>query len=351
MKLEELLKDYNHSPLTLKVNYLLIPVTLLKPTEDNAEIFNQLLLLCKNEIRTKFKRTKSGGISIKHLRLPAYDYTYASSAVELIIATIDGFYRIQFRSKLYENENTEQVLSGHKAFLKLKEHLKKFQINLDNYAVENGEEINSQTEQYIISEERKSSLNLTFNNVHHLDFHSSFPAGLVNTHPEFKNAINDLYIRRKTDPVCKAILNYSIGYLHSKYINYKYSILSRDAINDNNKRIREMREKLINSGRIPLLYNTDGIWYTGEIYHDENEGPNLGQWENDHINCKFRAKSKGAYEFIENDQYYPVIRGRTYLDREKDRKDWAWGDIYQADIIIFYATEDGIKYRRDVKNG
>jgi hypothetical protein len=95
------------------------------------------------------------------------------------------------------------------------------------------------------------------------------------------------------------------------------------------------------AGRQILAYNTDGIWYAGEEYHGEGEGPELGQWGHDHRNCKIRFKSAGAYEFIEDGKYYPVIRGLTLLDKVKDRDtEWQWGDIFNAPEYGYYFDED-----------
>ena len=132
--------------------------------------------------------------------------------------------------------------------------------------------------------------------------------------------------------------------MQSKWCGYKYAHLSRDAITDNNNRIIKLSDELSSQGRVILSYNTDGIWYQGEIYHGNGEGHDLGQWENDHINCQFRMKSDGSYEFIENGKYYPVVRGYTRLDRIKPRTEWVWGDIYQAGIITFSIDINGIKY-------
>ena len=103
-----------------------------------------------------------------------------------------------------------------------------------------------------------------------------------------------------------------------------------------------------NSGRIVISYNTDGVWYDGEIYHGEGEGPNLGQWSNDHVNCMFRAKSAGAYEFIEDGKYYPVVRGQTTLDAIKPRSSWEWGDIYKSTSLqYYYNPKDMHIYRKE----
>jgi hypothetical protein len=116
--------------------------------------------------------------------------------------------------------------------------------------------------------------------------------------------------------------------------------ISRDGIKDTNDRLKEITKRLVAAGRVPLCYNTDGVWYLGEVYHGEGEGKNMGEWENDHINCKIRFKSRGAYEYIENDVYHPVIRGVSSYERVKPKKDWEWGDIYQGIINEYSWDED-----------
>ena len=107
----------------------------------------------------------------------------------------------------------------------------------------------------------------------------------------------------------------SQGFFQSKYspVYYQFSHLSRAMIHDNNEWIREKVKRLVDYGCAPLLKNTDGIWYSGPLYHDEDEGSGLGQWKSDHINCTWRCKSKGCYEFIENGVYTPVARGVSKL--------------------------------------
>ena len=49
-----------------------------------------------------------------------------------------------------------------------------------------------------------------------------------------------------------------------------------------------------------------------------------------------------AYEFIENGQYYPVMRGISPLDKVKPRSEWKWGDIYVGSILTFSFSYIGI---------
>lgn len=346
-QLQELLKDFQPTVFNNKeINYINIKCSLLTPNIENANKFNEILYYLKENVKRKVYRTKSGGISKSHfVRTPSYDYTYSISGAELLILTEFGYYRIQFRPKLAETDNAK-AMSGRKAFNKFKEILSENGINLDDYAVDNGEEVKQEIEKPMIKMERNMFISTEdhngFKNAHHIDFHNSYPGGLMITHPEFKPVIEMMYSKRKENPIYKAILNYSIGFMQSKWVGYKYAALSRDAINNNNARLRRVAQALKESGRTVLAYNTDGIWYCGEIYHGEGEGKNVGQWENDHINCQIRFKSAGAYEFIENGKYHPVVRGYTKLDTIKSRDEWSWGDIYKNDIIVFKLTENGI---------
>ena len=121
--------------------------------------------------------------------------------------------------------------------------------------------------------------------------------------------------------------------MQSSIIHARYARLSRDAIHDNNRRVYELAERVRAAGYIPLLYNTDGFWYCDPEhkgpYHGAGEGSGLGEWHTDHHAEKWRAKSAGAYEYIENGEYTPVIRGRTRLDLTQHRRDWQWGDIFE----------------------
>ena len=100
-----------------------------------------------------------------------------------------------------------------------------------------------------------------------------------------------------------------------------------------------MIAKLELNGRIPLLTNTDGIWYYSDLgpYHDNNEGDKLGNWQNDHNNCKFLMTSEGAYQYEENNVCYSVVRGLCNLDLvEPDRTKWKFGDILNLNNVYTF---------------
>lgn len=333
--------EIKKSEFTWKPNYIKIPCTILKPNKENMEIFNQELWVVKfNEGFTELERSPSGGLTSR-VHFPSYSYTYGNTGAELLVLDLDGFYRLQFRAEP-EKVSEERTLSGRNAFQKFVEILEYYNINIDDYAVEDGEYYKAQIEKPMISLYDESLKDKVLGSVHHIDFHNSYPGGLKRTHPEFSEVIDDLYRMRKDNPIYKAILNYSIGFMQSKWCNYRYAKLSRDAINDNNARIRQVSDALKNSGRSIIAYNTDGIWYKGDVFHGELEGKNCGEWENDHINCTIRFKSAGSYEYIENNHYYPVVRGYTNLDKIRPRSEWKWGDIYKAVVSEFYFTDDGI---------
>ena len=331
--LKELL-ELKHSPPSRHTNYLLIPANIINITREGAEKFNRLYFYVKSLNLPYIERTPSGGIKNgRDAVRPAWDITSTRNSVEMTVLLPEGSWRIQFRTKLPEG------MSGKKAFTNFKKILLKRGIDLEDYAVENGKEIKKQIESPLIGAKRQSFYDIEFSSVHHIDFHSSFPAGLANTHPEFRPILEEIYRKREEKEIYKNILNFSIGFMQSLGgCKAKYAVLARDAIEDNNLRVKNLAMELEKKGRIILLFNTDGIWYQGPIFHGAGEGEGLGEWHNDHKNCIFRAKSAGAYEFIEDGIYFPVVRGVSNESKEA----WKWGDIYteKANPEKFYFTEE-----------
>lgn len=340
-EIKELYK-LKHSPFKRKPNYFKIPTTRLHYNTQNIELFNSiyLTLMKKKKHYTEIIRTPSGGISLNKPPLAAtrqYDVRQSGAFIEMTIINNDGCWRVQMAAGKKSSELGENpILSGKQAFFRFREFLKEnYKIILEDFAIEDGEIVNHTIEKPLIFMRHETiTANKTFEGVHHIDFHNSYPAGLANTHEEFREAITFLYNNRYKKPEYKDLLNFTIGFMHSKFVKYQYAHLARDAIADSNKRVMALARRVELAGGRILLFNTDGFWYKGEIYHGAGEGRALGQWSNDHVNCKFRAKSAGAYEFIENETYNPVIRGYTKLDELKDRGNWEWGDIYQENAEI-----------------
>lgn len=344
--------NINYTGGVINPNLLKIPVTQLKPKVENIHIINELYFYLISSDFERFKRTNSGGIGIKGLVLPAYDVqllkTKAGSfnGVEIVVVTGDYMFRLSFTGRPILE------MSGHAAFNKFIKVCKKFNVDLSKFEIstEEGKVQKSFIPKAKIEVTDYLEFDKTYENVHHIDYHNSYPAGLANHFPELSEPIHYMYEHRKRTPVYKTVLNASIGYMQSPYSGYKYAHLSRAAIQDNNDRIdmlSSMVENSTDAERHVLAYNTDGFWYNGSEFHGEGEGNDLGQWHNDHVNCTIRFKSKGAYEYIENGKYTPVLRGSCLLDKYKDRTEWEWGDIYDEDaqpVKFGFSIMKGVYY-------
>lgn len=335
------------SPITLYPNYTLIPVT----RTDNVDKFNEVLFEYRDRNYNPIKRTPSGGISCKRFRGTGFDLTYNKWGCELLVIDWEGCFRLQFRNKILDDPNInekEKKITGTQALNKFRCELKKIGIDLNDYAISNGKEVKELIEKPLIKLERNSYKDITFENCHHIDINSSYPAGVKEYHPEFAPVIDKWYrLKKEGHKEYKAYLNLMIGTMQSKYQGYKYADISKYAIGRNNQKIRDMAQWLRDNNRTVLLYNTDGIWFKGDALPQELQSSELGGFKQDHSNCTFRAKSNGAYEFKENGKYYPVVRGHTKLDTVKSRDKWEWGDIYQEDaskIQKYQITlEEGVK--------
>lgn len=333
--------EIKRSPVTLKPNYIYIPVT----RTDNPDEFNEVLFSYNKRGYNKLNRTPSGGISVKGFRGTGISLTTNKWGAELIIIDYEGCFRLQFRNKILDDiDEVEKKITGKQSLNKFYQELKQIGIDLEDYAIDNGKEVKETIEKPMIKLERHSFTDITFENAHHIDINSSYPAGVKEYHPEFGPVIDKWYrLKREGNKEYKAYLNLMIGTMQSKYIGYKYADISAYAIKRNNDKIIEMAQWLKNNGRTVISYNTDGIWFIGEPY--PNSSKELGEFKQDHTNCKFRAKSAGAYEFIEDGKYYPVIRGKTRLDDIKKRDEWRWGDIYQD------SAQETKKYRVTIERG
>lgn len=319
----------------------------LKFNDVDVDVFNTVLdLLEESDLNMIQRKDKTGSIALGKAKYNnCYAWDLERRRTGLRITVIIGVKQWVFKIGAFSSKDEKPGIYPSQAFYIFKNKCLDYGIDLDKYKITNGKEIKEQIESPLITMfNHMDKTDPGLDNVHHIDFHSSYPAGLANTHPEFKQVLEEIYNKRN-DPqftiINKAILVDSIGWMQS----YKpernrfaeWAHLSRDAIADNNKRIIELTVRLRSSGRKILGYNTDGIWYRGEIYHGKGEGKNLGDWSNDHINCLFRSKSDGAYEFIENGKYNVVVRGLTTYDMiEPNRDKWKWGDMYKGTNINYH---------------
>ena len=337
--------ELKRASITLHPNYIMIPVT----RTDSIDEFNEVLFNYKDRGYKPISRTKSGGISWKGFRGTAFDLTTNRWGCELLVIDYEGMFRLQFRKNILDDPLLDEgklKITGTQSLNKFYTELKNIGIDLNDYAIDNGKEVKATIEKPIIQLARQSYKDVIFENCHHIDINSSYPAGVKEYRPEFAPVIDKWYrLKKEGYKEYKAYLNLMIGAMQSQYQGYRYADISKYAIERNNKKLRDMAQWLKENGRTVLLYNTDGIWFTGEAFPKEMQSNKLGAFKQDHTNCKFRAKSDGAYEFIENGIYYPVIRGKTRLDNLKPRFAWQWGDIYQQD------AEQIQKYRVTLENG
>ena len=337
----------------LKPNRIKIPVNYINDTDEFNAVYQQVY----NQNWQKFEWTDKKYIQKKHLNYPSYNWRKNGNGIDLTILSPEGFFTIRHMFNKYagmsglsgKEGTTAKYVSPMDAFNNFKSICAKYGVNLNDYKIDNGLEVKKEIEKTMI---RMDAPKLTGENktyiAHHIDIHSAWPAALARLHPEFQKPIEYIYKKKEEESkkgadssnnVFKAILNYSIGWMQSiEKSNAQWAHLSRDAINDNNRYMRELAQQLKDSGRMVLAYNTDGIWYCGDIYHGAGEGEELGQWSNDHTNCAIRFKSAGSYEYIENGKYKPVVRGKTKLEQIKPRDKWEWGDIFTqlASEIIKY---------------
>ena len=332
----------------IETNYTYLPITTFKFIEQDIAYFNTLSDWLHNSGMVKIVRTRSGGICTdkhKGAYFPSYDIRSKYNGVEItIISNVYGSMRIQWRNVSKELfKDAKLNIDGKRAFYKFKDICLQHKIDLKNYmeldkekAKANKESIEKAYIRFYNEDIEKKYKNKPIQNCHHIDYHSSYMTGLVNKFPEFKEVVEYIYSKRKSDNAYyKAILNMTQGYMQSDLCQLKWAHLSKAMIEDNNRRLDYLTDCLLKNGDEILLYNTDGIWYKGPIYHGPYEGDGIGTWHNDHENCLLRIRTKGCYEFIEDNKYHPVVRGITTLDRVKLREDWQWGDIYKAEVIQF----------------
>ena len=337
MEVRALIRKHSKGVRQLKFNQWQAKPVYLEFNNKGVKLFNTIYRALKESNLSPILRTESG--SIKQGRKYNRNSWDIRGKGTLTLTVCLGIELHVF--KLAGKIQAERKMSGGQAFKIFKQLCLDAGIDLDTYAIYDGKEVKKEIKDILIDQ---TVLDTELENVHHIDFHNSYPAGLANTHSEFKPLLERLFDMRKQQPELKEVLNYSIGYMQSKWIGYRWANLARDAINDNYKRLSELTIRLLINGRKVLGHNTDGIWYQGEVYHGEGEGDKLGEWSNDHINCKFRAKSSGAYEYIEDGKYHAVVRGVP-----NDLKDnWQWGDIYNNHPMIYvWDDEEGVVMYED----
>lgn len=349
---------YLSAPPTMKPNKKDIPVNNFTTEPESMQEWNEIYQYCYQlEQEGKLKQfviTPSTGISVKRGNICGAMWTLQknrSNTMMMIILRHPENARY-YKFKFGYSEDPSQTGAGYHAYQTYVQELKKDGVNIKDLALPGTKEENLEVKNTIPKAMIKCMVTprVTLYNCHHIDLNSAFQAGMSEAFPVLRPTVERIYALRNIDAahkkVYKDILNMTQGFFQSEMVSYRYSHISKAGYEWTNKRILELTEKLEFSGRRIVGYNTDGIWYQGDVYHDSDEGSNLGQWKNDHINCKLRYKSHGCYEFWnEKEGYKPVFRGKMSYELEKPREQWTWGDIFKSEEIKYTFTT-GYGWRR-----
>ena len=358
-------------------NLLNVPTTWLEPKEEDVEIFNQAYFATKDY--PDFLRTRSGGISKNPLHFRYYQriLDIGKASVGLYVVEPQRCYKLVFRRAYKsESEGDELNLSGGVAFGMFRRRLKRASGRdlLAENAIANGKEIKKTIPAPDIRLNQKFK-DVAVENAFHVDINSAYMSGICKKFGDlgdgvFREVVEDIYEHRHDGTPStrynKSIFNCAQGFMQSRWCilpvgedgkkyGYALSHFSKAGIEDCKKRLSEIIKLYEDLGCELVGTNTDGAWMvpsSPEEFDIEKlrdvpgYGNRLGEFRIDHWNCLLRFRSVGAYEYIENGLYNPVVRGRTRLDFIKPRTEWEWGDIYQEDakpIRYAFTKEYGIE--------
>ena len=323
-------------------------------TDEYVDKFNHIVDLCSEAGLEDLLLTPAGHISKKNSDADAFAVgPGGGNRFVIILSTSEGNVRIWLTPNTQEF-GKKKPMTGHRGYQLLAKEFAKDNVLLPNYAEPNGEKIKETIEKPMIDVD-EDIIGFTIHGANHLDFHSAYPGALAECYPEMRPTIERLFKQRTDNPELKIALDAGIGFFQSQYCRimdcgpYSLARLAQKALNRNKEKMVELTERMKKLDYQILAHNTDGIWYTGGIYHGGGEGPNVGEWENDHINTTIRFKSRGSYEYIENGIYHPVVRGRTRLDDKKPRDTWEWGDIFNYGFIYKYAFNTNTRKVEKIK--
>lgn len=343
------LTKYKHSKYKLKPNKKKLPINDF--TFDRVDEFNKIYQYAKDNFQL-VKPTQSQGISVKSSERfeERYFVVKGNERFEMVIICADGCYRFL----LHNQKQKGNDINGRKACREIYTKAVEYGIDFNKYMVSDGLKYKSEIVKPHIQVMDKFYIGKVIENVHHIDLNSSYASRISEAYPELKPMYDELYSKRKeNNDYYKHVLTNSIGAWQSEHcvnpndkrtsIPYALSNLSKIAVNGTRHKIEDLINKLENTGRLPLLTNTDGIWYYGSMYHDSEEGTELCQWKNDHKKCRFLMMSSGAYQYEEDGVCHTVVRGICNLDAiEPDRKKWEFGAIKRLNYIVTYKFVEGI---------
>lgn len=356
-------------------NLIKIAITWMDPTKEHAELWNGAYRDTMSYIDVT--PTPSGGISKKGFNFRYYSklLDITNNSMNLYVITPKGCYALRFRDAYRKQEGGDENLSGCVAFNKFRRLLQREGngFDLSTLAISNGLEVKQTiaAPDIRLMEDFQDKI---IEHAFHVDIHSAYFAGIVKKFGHcgdgaLGHVVNYIYEHRNDGTqgarYNKSILNCSQGFMQSQWDivkapgeerarGYAHAHLSKAGIEDCKKTLAVIIELYEKIGCRLIATNTDGAWLCPPKGHELDRemlqdvpgyGSKLGEFAIDHYDCLLRYRSRGAYEYIENGAYNPVIRGRTHLDFLKPRATWEWGDIYhkQAKVVKYrFFENDGI---------
>lgn len=347
-------------------NLIKIPVTWMDPKKEDAELWT---IAYQDTIGYHdIVPTLSGGISKKGVNFRYFSklIDVTSNSINLYVVRPGGCYAFRFRD-VYSRDKEDGNLSGCVAFNKFRRLLQREGngFELGSLAIPNGLQVKQTiaTPDIRLNPEFRDKI---IEHAFHVDIHQAYFAGIVKHYGHlgdgaFGHVVEYIYEHRNDgtpqSKYNKSILNCSQGFMQSRWCiftpagqehgkGYALSHLSKAGIEDCKKQLAKIIELYEALGCKLIGTNTDGAWFMPPqgLHNDKSllqnvpgYGFKMGEFAIDHYDCLLRYRSRGAYEFIEDGIYTPIIRGRTHLDYIKPRTSWEWGDIYhkQAEVIKY----------------
>lgn len=308
--------------------------------------------------------TYSGQLSKTNFNYGVW-YILNNQFFKLFVSCIDAedipcAYQLRFR---INDTDFGREISGRDSFQRFRAELKKDDVDIEKFAIDNGKELKSTVDfGNPVIQFDESIKDKTIENAHHVDMASAYMyfAGIY--HPEWEKTIQRIYDLRKSSSIYKHILTHACGFFQSQYCilnghGYALADVSSFAIRSTAIAVKKMAKELSNYGFKILAFNTDGVWFCGdlkllpqEIFENFTQKKEIGKFSIDHKNCTIRFKSVGSYEYMENGKYTPVVRGLTRYDRAGLARDnWKWGYIYtpEGEQVEVYKFEKDCGLRRE----
>ena len=308
--------------------------------------------------------THSGQLSKTNFNYGVW-YILNNQFFKLFVSCVDAdgipcAYQLRFR---INDTDFGREISGRDSFQRFRAELKKDGVDIENFAIDNGKELKSTIDfGNPVIQFNESIKDKVIVNVHHIDMASAYMYFAGVYHPEWEKTIRRIYDLRKSNSIYKHILTHACGFFQSQYCvlnghGYALADVASFAIRSTAIAVKKMAKGLTNYGFKILAFNTDGVWFCGDLKllpHETLEKftqkKEIGKFSIDHKNCTIRFKSVGSYEYMEDGKYTPVVRGLTRYDRAGLARDnWKWGYIYtpEGEQVEVYKFEKNYGIKRE----